>query len=47
MGHDNVFSLAVGTIGEWLKRFPFLLGDEQLILRLGVVAVFLNKYPGP
>ena len=28
MGH--VFSMAVGTIGEWLKVVPFLLGDEQL-----------------
>ena len=28
-----MFSMAVGTIGEWLKLFPFLLGDEQLILR--------------
>ena len=27
-----VFSMAVGTIGEWLKVVPFLLGDEQLIL---------------
>ena len=29
---------AVGTIEEWLKLVPFLLGDEQLILR--GVAVF-------
>ena len=35
MGHDYVFSMAVGTIGEWLKLFPFLLGDVQLILREG------------
>ena len=33
MGHGCVFSMAVGTIGEWLKLVPFLLGDEQLILR--------------
>ena len=25
--------MAVGTIGEWLKLVPFLLGDGQLILR--------------
>ena len=30
-----MFSNAVGTIGEWLKLVPFLLGDEQLILREG------------
>ena len=26
-----VFIMAVGTIGEWLKLVPFLLGDVQLI----------------
>ena len=26
-----MFSMAVGTIGEWLKLVSFLLGDEQLI----------------
>ena len=31
--HDYVFSMAVSTIGEWLKLVPFLLGGEQLILR--------------
>ena len=43
-----MFSMAVGTIGEWLKLFPFLLGDEQLILREegGGLAFFKNKYPG-
>ena len=30
-----VFSIAVGTIGEWLKLVPFLLEDEQVILRGG------------
>ena len=29
--HGYVFSMAVGTIGEWLKLVPFLLGDVQLI----------------
>ena len=32
MGHGYVFSMAVGTIGEWLKLDPFfLLGDVQWI----------------
>ena len=35
MGHGYVFSMAVGTIGEWLKQVPFLLREEQLILREG------------
>ena len=26
--HGYVFNMAVGTIGEWLKLVPFLLGDE-------------------
>ena len=25
--------MTIGTIGEWLKLVPFLLGDEQLIMR--------------
>ena len=33
--HGYVFSMTVGTTGEWLKLVPFLLGDEQLILREG------------
>ena len=38
--HGYVFSMAVGTIEEWLKLVSFvLLGDEQLIQR-GGVAVF-------
>ena len=35
VGHGYVFSMAVGTIWEWLKLAPFLLGDEQLILKGG------------
>ena len=27
--HGYVFSMAVGTIWEWLKLVPFLLGDVQ------------------
>ena len=30
-----MFSMAVGTIREWLKLVPFLLGEEQLILKGG------------
>ena len=29
--YGYVFSMAVGTIGEWLKLVPFLYGDVQLI----------------
>ena len=32
--HGYVFSMAVGSIGEWLKLVS-LLGDEQLIQRGG------------
>ena len=35
MGHGYVFSMTVRTIGEGLEVFPFLLGNEQLILRGG------------
>ena len=43
MGHGYVFSMAVGTIGEWLKVVPFLLGDEQLILRGGAGSFFFSS----
>ena len=33
--HGYLFSMAVGTIGDWLKLVPFLLWEEQLILRGG------------
>ena len=33
--HGYVFSMAVGTIWERLKVVPFLLGDEDLILKGG------------
>ena len=46
VGHGDVFSMAVGTIGEWLKLVPFLLGDEQLILRGAGWHFFKNKYAG-
>ena len=39
MGHGYVFSMAVGSIEEWLKVVPFLLEDEQLI-RGGDAAFF-------
>ena len=45
--HGYVFSMAVGTIEEWLKLVPFWLGDEQLIrgggdwqfLKINILAV--------
>ena len=40
MGHGYVFSMAVGSIEEWLKVVPFLLEDEQLILGGGDAAFF-------
>ena len=48
LGHSPwSMAMAVGTIGEWLKLVPFLLGDEQFILGGGGgLAVFKNKYPG-
>ena len=42
--HGYVFSMAVGTIGEWLKLVPFLLEDVQLIGGGG--QFFKNKYLG-
>ena len=30
MGHGYVFSLAVGTIGEWLKLVPFFVRDRTV-----------------
>ena len=42
-----MFSMAVGTIGEWLKLVLFLLGDEQLIRSGGGAgSFFLNKCLG-
>ena len=35
--HSYVFSMAVGTICEWLNLVPFLLGDVQLIGGGGVL----------
>ena len=37
-----MFSMAVGTIWEWLKLVPFLLGDVQLILGGGGLALFFK-----
>ena len=45
--HGYVFSMAVGTIGEWLKLVSFLLGDKWLILMGGGWSgSFLKKIPG-
>ena len=43
VGNGYEFSMAVGTIGEWLKLVPFLLRIEQLILRGGGVWQFCKK----
>ena len=34
--------MAVGSIGEWLKVVPFLLGDEQLTIRGGGAGMFFK-----
>ena len=39
--HGYVFSMTVGTIGEWRKLVPFLLGDEQLIRGKGGASSFM------
>ena len=33
--HGYVFSMAVGTIWEWLKLVFFLLGEKKLIVEGG------------
>ena len=43
MEHGYVFSMAVGSIGEWLNWSLFVLGDEQLILRGGGGGGFVFK----
>ena len=35
MGYGHVFSMAVGTIGEWLKLVHFFIGDVQLTVDSG------------
>ena len=43
VGHGYVFSMAVGTIGEWLKVVLFFfLGKEQVVLRGGGGGSFLE-----
>ena len=56
MGHGVVFSMAVGTIGEWLKLVPFFFirgrtvdseGGGWQFLKIKTMAVKqLNKYSG-
>ena len=47
VGHGYVFSLAVGTIGEWLKLFPFFVrGRTNDSEGEGWLAFFKNKCPG-
>ena len=43
MDHGYVFSMAVGTIGEWLNWSLFLLGDEQLIHRGQKINIVARK----
>ena len=47
VGHGYVFSMAVGTIGEWLKLVPFLWGDEQLIREGGAENKYCRQIPPP
>ena len=51
MEHGNVFSMAVGTIGEWLKLVPFFVRGRTVDWGGGGLAVILavkplNKYYG-
>ena len=51
MGHGYVLSMAVGTIGEWLKLVPFFVrgrtvdsegdggGDWQVFLKINIMTV--------
>ena len=48
-GMANVFSMAVGTIGEWLKVVPFIVRDTTVWWRggrEGAGSFLKNKYPG-
>ena len=38
VGHGYVFSMAVGTIGEWLKLFPFFVRGRTVDSEGGVGA---------
>ena len=41
VGHGYVFSMAVGTIGEWLKLVPFFVRGRTVDSEgMGVAAVF-------
>ena len=48
MGHGYVFSMAVGTIGEWLKVVPFIVrgrtvdsagGRGVAVFKINILAV--------
>ena len=42
-----MFNMAVGTIGEWLKLFPFFVRGRTVdSVGGGGLAFFKNKYPG-
>ena len=44
MGHGYVFSMAVDTVGEWLKLFPFLLGGRTVDSGGGGGGLFKKNY---
>ena len=48
MGHGYVFSMTVGTIGEWLKPVPFFVWGRTVDSEGGGAGWQLkkNKYPG-
>ena len=41
-----VLSMAVGTIGEWLKVVLFIVRGRIVDSEGGGLTVFTNKYPG-
>ena len=43
-GYSHVFSMAVGTIGEWLKLVPFFVRGSTV--DWGGGQFLKNKYPG-
>ena len=46
VGHGFVFSMAIGTIGEWLKVVPFFVRGRTVDLGGGDPGFLKNKYPG-
>ena len=46
MEHGYAFSMAVGTIWEWLILVPFFVEERTVDSGGGGLAVFQNKYLG-